>query len=125
MKNLNGWQIVTMFGMILAAIVTLVAMGQEVGAIVTAGIVVASALGVPIVQGAVNSEKMGQVKDLANGNLAAMRDQMATDRAAHALERAELYQQLQAANDKAVQLAAMVPAESRIGEVNHDGSSAH
>jgi hypothetical protein len=102
-----------MFGMILAAIVTLVAMGQEVGAIVTAGIVVASALGVPIVQGAVNSEKMGQVKDLANGNLAAMRDQMSTLILQHQVERAELHQQLQAANDKAVQLAAMVPSEIR------------
>lgn len=123
----NGWQIVTLVSVVLAAIVSLVAMGQELSALITTGLLVASALGVPIVQGFVNNERVNQVKDLANGNLAAMREEMthlnqqhaeelARRDAAAALERLNFQQQLAASHEKHVMLAAMLPADSKAPE---------
>lgn len=116
MKNLNGWQIVALVAILCATLVILVQQGQTVGAIVAAGVVVASALGLNVAtsfaQNSVNSEKLTQVKDLANGNLAAAREQLETERAAHATERAALIAQLQEANNRSVQLAAMIPPQA-------------
>lgn len=114
MKNLNGWQIVALVGLVLGAIVALVAMGQEIAAVSAVGIMVASALGVPIYQQAVNGEKVGQVKELANGNLKRLQDQIADIYVQHAAERADWALQLQAANDKATALAAMLPPDTKI-----------
>ncbi len=113
MKNLNGWQVVALVGVLCATLVALVWRGQDIGAIVAAGVVVASALGLNVAtsfaQNSVNSEKLGQVKDLANGNLQAMRDQLAAKEEQHAAERADMMRQIRDANDRAVQLAAMIP----------------
>lgn len=112
MDKLSGWQIVTVVGMLLGAVVGLVAMGQELGAVMSIGILIASGLGVNIAtnlaQNSVNAEKLTQVKDLANGNNQALRDEIAAIRDQHAQERAELQRQLKESNDRAVQLAAMV-----------------
>lgn len=125
--------------MVLAAIVILVAMGQELSALITTGLLVASALGVPIVQGFVNSERMGQVKELANGNLAAMREEMTRkdlqhaeemtrkdqqhaqeltrERAAASLERTSLQERLHEAHEARVALATLLPPEAKPPEV--------
>lgn len=113
MKNLNGWQFVILVGMILGTLLGLMAMGQELAAVVGAGIAIATALGANVVQNVsattTQREQLGQVKDLANGNLDALRIQISSERAQHALERAELNRQLQTANDRAIQLAALIP----------------
>lgn len=116
MKNLNGWQVVILVGMVLTALVVLVKMGQGLGAIVGAALLLLGGLGVPIYQNAVNSEKINQGNMLANGNLAAMRDQITALTLAHAAERAELIHQIQASNHQAVALAAMVPPDSKVPE---------
>lgn len=122
MDRLSGWQIVTLLGMLLATIVGLVAMGQELGAIISVSVLIASALGVNIAtnvaQNSLNSEKLGQVKDLANGNNQALREEIAAIRAQHADERAELLRQVQESNNRAVQLAAMIMPD-KAQDVNH------
>lgn len=115
----NGWQVVTIIGLVLTAIVVLVALGQELSALITTCILVASALGVPIVQGFVNSEKMNQNNALANGNLAALREQLNQVITQHSTERTEIQAQLQAANDRAVQLAAMISPDAKFPEAPH------
>ena len=115
MKNLNGWQVVALVGILCATLVTLVWQGQSVGAIVAAGVVVASALGVNVAtsfaQNSVNSEKLGQVKDLANGQNQALQRQLVDKDKMYTDLLAEKDRQLQAAHDRAVQLAAMIPPD--------------
>lgn len=112
MKNLNGWQVVALVAILCGTLIALVWQGQSVGAIVAAGVVVASALGINVAtnlaQNSVNSEKLGQVKDLANGQNQTLQRQLETERAVHAGERAFLMNQVKEANDRAVQFAAMI-----------------
>lgn len=114
MRNLNGWQIVTLLGLLLAALVILVALGQEVSALVGAGLVVASALGVPIVQGAVNAERVSQVKELANGNLTSARQAVDAAHAQAAAERAEAAKTIQAMQQQMLALAALIPPDTKV-----------
>lgn len=119
MKNLGGWQVVALVGILAAAFCVLVGLGQDVGALVAAGLLIAGALGVPIVQGAVNAEKLNNNNALANGNLAALREQMERVISQHAEQMAEKDRQLQAANDKAVTLAALIPTDAKLPESFH------
>lgn len=82
--KLTGWQLIVLTGMLLAAPIILVQLGQELSAVVSVGLVIAAALGVPIAQGVVNYQRVSQVgakvdkvETLANGNLTALREQLA------------------------------------------------
>jgi hypothetical protein len=108
----NGWQVVTLVGMVLTAIVILVALHQDLSALITTGLLVASALGVPIVQGFVNSERMGALKEQGNGTMAA-KDQQISD----------LLKQLTAAHNQSVQLAAMIPPDPKVNMQLGEGTS--
>lgn len=121
----NGWQIVTLVGMVLAAIVVLVAMGQELSALITTGLLVASALGVPIVQGFVNSEKMGQLKEQGNGTLTAKDKIIADLQAQLGLQSQEYMRQMAEAHNRATVLATLVPPDTKIpdGLLNQENSN--
>ena len=68
MKSLNGWQIVALVGLFLGTLVALVAMGQEIGALVAAAVAILAALGFNGAQNAINLERTTEVRTLANGN---------------------------------------------------------
>jgi hypothetical protein len=111
MKNLSGWQLVSLVGLLLAALVALVAMGQTVSALVAAGLVVASALGVPIYQGAVNRERIEHGNALSNGNLDAMRKMVNDTLTQAAEERAEFARVTQQMQQQMVELAKQIPTD--------------
>lgn len=116
MKNLTGWQVVAVVGLFLSAFCILVALGQDVGALIAAGLVILGALGVPIYQNAVNSEKINQGNMLANGNLKDLREQLTTVLNLHAEQLAEKDRLIQQAHEQAVQLATMVSPDTKIPE---------
>lgn len=123
----NGWHIVALALIAAGLIGWLVHEGQQLGVIITGVLGILGALGFTIAQ---NQEN----KNLANGNLAAMRDQMAEkDRQAlekdklHAeemarkdaqfsLERSTLQSHIKEANDKAAAYAAMAPPDPKVME---------
>lgn len=121
MKNpLNGWQVVTLVGMVLATMVALVWMGQTLGAIASVGVVILAALGY-------NVSQTAATKDLANGNLAAMRDQLAEKDKQYAedmarkdnqmaMERAVFQQTLAQAHAQTVSMAAALPPDTKLPE---------
>lgn len=115
MDKLNGWHVVSLVFIMCTTLVLLVALGQELGAIASLGVMILSVLGFSAAQNyknnAVSSEQLGQVKELANGNNAALREEMARRDEAHAAERAIWIAQLQAAHDREVAYAAMVSPE--------------
>lgn len=116
--KLNGWQIVTLVAVILGAFITLVYMGQTLGAVVTAALAILGVLGYNTAQNKTNN-------DLANGRLTALQDQLASLIRDHAeemarkdtqaaLERATLQHQISEAHDKAAAYAAQVPPEVKV-----------
>lgn len=113
MDKLNGWHLVALVFIGCTTLVLLVAMGEELGAVASVGLAILSVLGFSAAQNyknnAVSSEQIGQVKELANGNNQALRDEMARRDAVHAQERALWAVQLQAAHDREVAFAAAVP----------------
>lgn len=111
MKSLTGWQIVALVGLFLGALVVLVAMGQEIGAIVAGIVAILAVLGFNSAQNAVNLERTGEVRSLANGTNEALRTQITTERDKHAEERAALLHQIQATNEKLAATAALVSPE--------------
>lgn len=116
--KLNGWQIVTLVAIILGAFITLVYMGQTLGAVVTAALAILGVLGYNTAQGKTNN-------DLANGRLTALQDQITTliqDHAADlarkdaqfALERSQMQLHIREANDKAAAYAAQVTPDPKL-----------
>lgn len=120
MDKLNGWHVVSLAAILATTLVLLVALGQELGAIASLGVLILGALGFNAAQNyknnAVSSEQLGQVKDLANGNNEALRNQMALERTQAALERQQMREQLDAAHRTNVALAALVPPDTKVPE---------
>jgi hypothetical protein len=120
MDKLSGWHFVTLVAILCTTLVLLVALGQELGAIASLGVLILGALGFSAAQNyknnAVSSEQLGQVKELANGNNEALRNQMALERTQAALERQQMREQLDAAHRINVTLAALVPPETKVPE---------
>lgn len=118
MDKLNGWHLVALVAILCATLVLLVWMGQELGAIASLGVLILGTLGFNAAQSyknnAVSSEQLGQVKDLANGNNEALRNQMAFERTQAALERQQMREQLDAAHRTNVTLAALVPPDTKV-----------
>jgi len=105
--KITGWQLVVLIGLFLATIVALVAMGQQLSALVAAGITIAVALGANVVQVAASqagqSQKMDQLTTQTNGNTAAL------------MARLEATQQaLIEAHGKLASVAALVPADKAL-----------
>lgn len=120
MDKLNGWHVVSLVLILCTTLVLLVALGQQLGAIASLGVLILGALGFNAAQNyknnAVSSEQIGQVKELANGNNEALRTQMAFERAQAALERQQMRQQLDAQHKVTIALAALVPPDAKIPE---------
>jgi len=118
MDKLNGWHFVTLVAILCTTLVLLVALGQELGAIASLGVLILGALGFSAAQNyknnAVSSEQLGQVKELANGNNEALRAQMALERAQAVLERQQMREQLDLAHRTNVTLAALIPPDSKL-----------
>jgi hypothetical protein len=118
LNKLTGWQIVTLVGLVLGTIIALVAMKQQLSAIVAAAIGVASLLGLNVVQVAAanagNAEKMGQLKEQGNGNLAAANQRLTDAEERHALERQQLMDHNAALQKQVVGMAALVPPEKAL-----------
>ena len=121
MDKLNGWHLVALAFIACTTLVLLVWMGQEMGAIASLGLLILSALGFTAAQSyknnAVSSEQLGQVKELANGNLEALRVELARKDAQMAMERTFYQTQLAQAHEKQVALATMLPPESKVPEL--------
>lgn len=116
--KLNGWHIVFLVGMVLLTIVWLVHEGETLGVIVAAALAILSVLGY-------NTAQNQATNNLANGNLAAQREQMAEMQRQHteelirrdataSLERSQLQTHLKEANDKAAMYAAQVTPEAKV-----------
>lgn len=120
MDKLSGWNVVALVLIGCTTLVLLVALGQELGAIASLGVLILGTLGFSAAQNyknnAVSSEQIGQVKDLANGNNEALRNQMAFERAQHALEREQLMTVIQASHNREVALAALAPSDTKVPE---------
>lgn len=111
MKSLNGWQIVALVGLFLGTLVALVAMGQEIGALVAAAVAILAALGFNGAQNAINLERTTEVRTLANGNNNELRKQLEEKEKRHNDQIAELMRQIQATNEKLAATAAYVAPE--------------
>jgi hypothetical protein len=102
--KVTGWQLVVLIGLFLATIVTLVAMGQQLSALVAAGLTIAVALGANVVQVAANQagqgQKMDQLQKQSNGNTEALMREVTRAR-----------DELAQARHQAIALAALVPPD--------------
>ena len=120
MDKLNGWHLVTLVAILCTTLVLLVWMGQELGAIASLMVLILGTLGFSAAQNyknnAVSSEQIGQVKELANGNNQALRDEMARRDEKHAEQIAGLLAQLESSHSREVAYAALVPPDAKIPE---------
>ena len=120
MDKLNGWHLVALVLILCTTLVLLVWMGQELGAIASVGVLILGTLGFNAAQNyknnAVSSEQLGQVKELANGNNAALRDEIKRRDQAHAEQVSLLLDKLQASHDREVAYAALVPPDMKSAE---------
>lgn len=120
MDKLNGWHLVALVFILCTTLVLLVWMGEELGAIASLGVLILGALGFSAAQNyrnnAVSSEQLGQVKELANGNLAALRAEMARRDEAHAEQVAVLLGKLENSHNREVAFATMAPPDSKLPE---------
>lgn len=120
MDKLNGWHLVALVFIGCTTLVLLVALGQELGAIASVGLMILSVLGFSAAQqyknNAVSVQQLGEVKTQVNGNNEALRNQMAFERTQAALERQQMRDQLDAAHRTNVALAALVPPDTKVPE---------
>jgi len=102
MPKLNGWQLVALAALLLTAPIVLVALGQELTAVVAAGTAILSGIGVIIAQQYAAGQRVARVEANTNGNLLSVQDDV------------------RLLNKQLVALAAILPAGVALPEVITD-----
>lgn len=116
--KLTGTHIVILVGLVLGALIALVALGQEFGALIAGVVAILSLLGYNTAQNRTNNE-------LANGRLTALQNQLTEKDRLHAeenarkdaqfaMERAGYQAHIKEANDKVAMYAAMAPPDAKV-----------